>query len=423
MIKYFNAYREFSKFLSISIFDRLVNFSLLFFFARIISEEYFAFWTQSNSLPGILTGIITLGFGRSILRYMSENNYSVSISKSIIITSCIIVLLITFFSSLVVIYLNNSNLLIFMGGETRPYFGSICLILLILFESLFEILLNFSRARLSPIYIYYSFFRILPKVFLGFFLIFLNFNFWDSFLIYIFLNLIIIFFLFFSVNREINLGDKTKKFDIKEYFYVHKRLLKYSIPVTISAFAYPLITIIIRNDIVLSDGYNALGPFAIYLTFMGILAYLPEMFQQYSFPQLIRWFKTGNNKIDLFNFNFKITIIFTLFICLSFSLVGVYFLEIFYPKNKWFFIDSLFISLTALFFVLFYTNQRKFTIFYPTHSNLLILINFGSLFFSTFFVYFNFFSGPLKSIFVLFVYFLISYLIISLVMLLLKKKN
>ena len=221
MIKYFKAYGEFSKFLLISIFDRLVNFSLLFFFARIISEEYFAFWTQSNSLPGILTGIITLGFGRSILRYMSENNYSASISKSIIITSCIIVLLITFFSSLVVIYLNNSNLLIFMGGETRPYFGSICLILLILFESLFEILLNFSRARLSPIYIYYSFFRILPKFFFSFFLIFLNFNFCYFFILYIFLNLIIIFFLFFSVDREINLGDKTKKFDIKEYFYVH----------------------------------------------------------------------------------------------------------------------------------------------------------------------------------------------------------
>ena len=133
MIKYFKTNKGFSKFLLISIFDRLVNLSLLFFFARMISEEYFAFWTQSNSLPGILTGVITLGFGRSILRHMSENNYSVSISKSIIITSCIIILLITFFSSLIIIYLNNSNLLIFMGGESRPHFGSICLILLIFF--------------------------------------------------------------------------------------------------------------------------------------------------------------------------------------------------------------------------------------------------------------------------------------------------
>ena len=156
---------------------------------------------------------------------------------------------------------------------------------------------------------------------------------------------------------------------------------------------------------------------------MGILAYLPETFQQYSFPQLIRWFKSGNNKIDLFNYNFKITIIFTLFICFCFTLVGVYFLEIFYPKSKWFFKDSFFISLTALFFVLYYTNQRKLLIFYPSHSNLLILINFGSLFFSSFFVNFNFFSGPLKYIFVLFIYFLLSYLIIVLIMLLLKKKN
>ena len=83
--------------------DRLIGLCLIYFLVRSISDEYFAYWTQVNFLPGALCGILSLGLGRGVLRLLVDNEYSKKLVRNILMTICIIFIFVSLSSYLIII--------------------------------------------------------------------------------------------------------------------------------------------------------------------------------------------------------------------------------------------------------------------------------------------------------------------------------
>jgi O-antigen/teichoic acid export membrane protein len=395
-------------YLTILVLDRFVGFCLVYYLVRSISDEYFSYWTQVNFLATTLSATLGLGLSRGVLLFFTEDKYSKKVATYILVTLCAILILISFFSYFIIFFINDPNLNTFIGGTTYPFRGSLFLVLFIILEGLFDILINYLRAKFSNKFIFFIALRIIPRILIGILIVVLQLDFWLSFTIYFCLTTLICLSLFFSVFKTINEKHNNGLFSLEEYACLFKNLLKYSLPLTIACLSLPIINVFIRKHLYLTEGYDQLGILSIYISFIGILAYFPEVIQGYIFPSLVQISKRGKDGNKEIFYQIGASISFSLFFCLAFSLIGIYILELVYFKKEWFLIDCIFISVTAFFWTLHASFEKCLLIFFPFKTKFILFVNFLSFIFGYLILYSNFLSGPLNSILGLLSYFLIS---------------
>ena len=390
------------------VLDRLVGLWVVYYLNRLISDEYFSYWTQVNFLAVTLAGILGLGLSRGVLLIFVEEEYSQKVAKYILITLCIITVLISSFSYCIILFINNPNINTFIGGETHQFRGALFLLLFINLEGFFDILINYLRAKFSNKFIFFLALRITPKILIVLLILVLQLDFWLSFTIYFCLTAFICLSLFISVLKTINEEHENIFFSLEKYVSSLKKLLKYSLPLTLACLALPILNIFLRVHLSQAEGYDQLGVLSIYISFIGMLAYFPEVIQTYIFPILVQMSKISKDGDKEIYYRIGALIGFSLFFCLIFALIGVYILELVYPKKEWVLIDCILISVTAFSWTLYSSFEKVILIFFTFKTQFLAFIYFLSFVFGYLILYSNFLSGPLNSILGLLSYFVIS---------------
>jgi O-antigen/teichoic acid export membrane protein len=408
MLAIFQKNKGIFLYITILSLDRFVGLCLIYYLVRLISDEYFTYWTQVNFLSTTLSGILGLGLSRGVLLLLVEDKYKKKVVRYILITLCIILILISSFSYFITLFINDPNLNTFLGGETYPFRGSLFLLLFINLEGFFDILINYLRAKFSNKFLFFIALRIIPRILIVLLILVLQLDFWLSFTIYFCFTALICLSLFFSVFKIVNEENKNDFFSLEEYVSLLKNIFKYSLPLTISCLALPIFNIFIRSHLSEAESYDQLGILSIYISFIGMLAYFPEVIQSYIFPRLVQMSKRRENRNKEMYYRIGPSIVFSLFFCLIFSLIGVYILELVYPKKEWVLIDCIFISVTAFLWTLHASFEKLLLIFFSFKNQFLIFVYFLSFVFGYLILYSNFLSGPLNSILGLLSYFLIS---------------
>ena len=404
------------------IFDRALGFFLLYLLIRIVSDEFFSFWTQVNALPGMLCGILTLGFGRGILRLFIDNNLSVELILKMLKTIILIFLSILLFAYILIYLLGSANVFEFLGGKSSTNKGILALFLFIIIEGLYEIYLNYLRSKLSSKYLDYLMYRIIPRVFFGILIINTN-DFWLSIFLYIFLSFMVLIFLRNEVHRCIFKNQKEDNYTFDDYKIFFKKLSRYSIPLMFSALAFPLLNLIIRGNVFSDYGYDALGIFSIYMSFVGILIYFPESFHNYIFPKLAKLADSSSSSNNEIYKQFYYYLLFTLLVCIVFYFIGPFLLKFLYPKSIWSYNDALIIASTAFCWVLFFTLQRFFLVFHPLKNYLITLISFISFLVVIYFEDTTILLGPSNGVILIAAFFLLSSLFIFIALQLLSNQK
>lgn len=403
-------------------FDRILGFLIIYYLVRNISDEYFSFWTQLNFLPGLLSGIFILGISRGILRILVSNKISKNLIYLTLISLILLLLLSCYFIFFLVHYLDITNINIFLGGNSKTYLGIKILFLLIISEGLFEILGNFLRAKLSNLYLYFLGFKIIPRIFVPILIIF-NYSFWTSIYFYLIGNIFINFLLLIFVYKVIKKKHPNKKTNINESKKLLIKLTSYSFPIFISSLSLPVLHFILRGYVSSENGYDNLGLFSIYISFIGILGYFPEAIQSYIFPKLalIKDNSKTPYKTKTYILNqLKFTIVISIFFCFMFFLFGSNILDFIYPRNDWNLIDCFFISITAFVWIIHSSLQRVYLIFFSNNTIFITIFSFTSFILSMIFLYNNLLTVTYNAILCLLIYFLASSLFIKI---LLKKKK
>ena len=408
MLAIFQKNKGIFLYITILSLDRFVGLCLIYYLVRLISDEYFAYWTQVNFLSTTLSGILGLGLSRGVLILLVEDKYKKKVVGYILITLCIILILISSFSYFITLFINDPNLNVFLGGETYPFRGLLFLLLFINLEGFFDILINYLRAKFSNKFLIFIALRIIPRILMVLLILVLQLDFWLSFTIYFCFTAIICLSLFFLVLKIVNEEHKNSFFSLEKYVSMLKNILKYSLPLTISCLALPIFNIFIRSHLSEAESYDQLGILSIYISFIGMLAYFPEVIQSYIFPRLVQISKRRKNRNKEIYYQISSSIVLSLFFCLIFSLIGVYILELVYPKKEWVLIDCIFISITAFLWTLHASFEKLLLIFFSFKNQFLIFVYFLSFVFGYLILHSNFLSGPLNSILGLLSYFLIS---------------
>lgn len=422
LLQLFKNNKETLALVSLLSIDRIIGFIIIYFLVRNISDEYFAYWTQLNFLPGLLTGIFLLGFSRGILRILTNNKFSQNLVYLTLISLVLILLFIGCFFFSLVNYLDIANINIFLGGNSNTDLGIKIIFLFIIFEGLFEIFGNFLRAKLSNLYLYFLGFKIIPRIFVPILIIF-NYSFWVSIYFYLIGNLFITFLSVIFVLKTIKKIHPNKKMDIIELKKLLLKLTRYSFPIFVSSLSFPLLNFLLRDYIISENGYEYLGLFSIYISFIGILVYFPDAIQSYLFPKLafVKDNTTNQDKSKKYIlYKLKFTILISLFFCFIFFLFGSNILYFIYPKNSWNFIDCLFISITSFSWIIYNSLQRIYLIYLPEKTIFITILVLISSILSLIFLYNNLLTEVYNAILSLFIYFFISSFLIKI---LLKKKK
>jgi PST family polysaccharide transporter len=409
MLKLLKKEKNAFYYISVLIIDRITGLILVYFLVRNLSDENFSFWTQVHFLPGAVCGILLLGFGQGILRIFVESKFSQKVVTLMIFSISFVYLLICLFAYFLILKINNININNFLGGQSNISLGILIISIFIILEGFYEILLNFLRAKIYKSFILFTFLRIIPRIIAALFIIVFNFDFWISIYLYLFGSTIIIISLFFFVLKAIKINHPKEKFNAMNFYYLYRKLVQFSIPVMISALSLPLLNIILRDYVIKVSGYDQLGVLAIYMSFIGMIIYFPESYQSYIYPKLTSLKNKSRNYI--LN-NCKYGIIFAGFLCLVFVFINPYLLNIFYPKKIWTGIDGLFISITAFFWVFYFSIQRLYLIYFSNKTILLSIISFVSFVSAFILLYAELISGPLNAVLGLMTFFLVSLLII-----------
>ena len=127
--------------------DRLLGFVIIFYLVRLVADDLFAFWTQLNFLPGVLCGVIALGLGNGVLRLFIDNKISKKIISKLINIISFLFLLLTSLTYISIVTFASSDAQIFLGGTSATDKGILILFFFVLIEGLFEIFLNYLRAK------------------------------------------------------------------------------------------------------------------------------------------------------------------------------------------------------------------------------------------------------------------------------------
>ena len=419
----FKKNRDTFTYISIISSDRIIGLLIIYFLVRRISDENFAFWTQVQFLPGLMCGILALALERGILRLLVDNKIPQKIISYTLLLIILIYLIICSMSLLFILYLDNINVNRFMGGDSNAYVGMITLSIFIILEGFYGILGNFLRAKLSNLYLFFLGLKILPRIIGALFIVVVNFDFWVSVNYYLILSTIIILPLLFFVLKCIKMYHPKKIFNIYELKAILIKLISHSFPVLISSFSLPILHIMMRDHIVNVYGYEMLGVFSIYMSFVGMLIYFPDSFQGYIFPKLISLKNESKDPkiVRIFIFNqLKDTILLAIFFCVTFFFIGPYLLNIFYPKNIWTNIDSFFISIASLSWILYNTLEKIYLIYFPHKTIILTYALYISLAAALSLLYAEFLNGPLNAILSFMFFFLVS---TSILISFLKRKN
>ena len=414
LLNIFKKYKDNFTYISIISSDRIIGLLIIYFIVRKISDDNFAFWTQVQFLPGLMSGILALGLGRGILRLLVDNKIPQKIISYTLSLIILIYLIICSISLLFILYLDNISVNRFMGGDSNTYVVMIILSIFIILEGFYEILGNFLRAKLSNLYLFFLGLKILPRIIGALLIAVFNFDFWNSMYFYLIGSVIVIIPLFFFVLKCIKRFHPKKNFNINGLKAILTKLTNYSFPILISSLSIPLIQILMRQYVIDTNGYDKLGVLAIYMSFIGMLIYFPEAFQSYIFPKLV--YVKDNNKNLKTSKNFILnqlsySLIVSIFFCMIFLFIGTYFLSILYPKNEWSNFDSLFISLASFTCIFYSSLQRIYLIYFPNKTIVLTYTLYISLALALFFLYAEFLSGPLNAVLSFMLFFLFSTLI------------
>lgn len=406
----------------ILVIDRAIGFVLLYLLIRLVSDEFFSFWTQANALPGMLCGILSLGFGRGILRLFIDNSLSIELILKMLRTIALIFLSFVLFVYILIYLFGSINVFEFLGGKSSTNKGILALFLFIIIEGMYEIYLNYLRSKLSSKYLNYLMYRIIPRVFFGI-TIFNTNDFWLSIFLYISLSFMVLIFLRDEVRRCIYENQIEENCTSDDYKIFFKKLSMYSIPLMFSALAFPLLNLIVRGNVFSDYGYDALGIFSIYMSFVGILIYFPESFHNYIFPKLAKSADNSSSSNNGIYKQFYYYLFFTFLVCIAFYLVGPFLLQFLYPKSIWSYNDALIIASTAFCWVLFFTLQRFFLVFYPFKNHLITLISFISFFVVIYFEDTTIIHGPSNGVILIAIFFLLSSLALFIALQLLSNQK
>lgn len=400
--------------------DRIIGFTIIFYLVRLIADDLFAFWTQLNFLPGVLCGVIALGLGNGVLRLFIDNDIPKKIISRTLNSISFLFLLLTSLIYISIILFASSDVQIFFGGTSATDKGILIIFIFIAIEGLFEIFLNYLRAKISPKYLLFLLMRIIPRVMFAVSIFIINYDFWSSLMIYAIASLLLLLYLRFEVTSSINNYQADIEFQNSYFYEIAKKLFKYSIPFMIAALSVPILNILVRGDIYRDYGYEAIGLFSIYMSFIGILIYIPESFQAYIFPRFAKFADMANDDKHNVQKQFFLYFLFSLFICIFFFIVGPIVLDFLYPKHNWDFFDSFLISFTSLCWTSYFSLQRYFLVFYPLKNYLFTIISFISLFIIIF-IDIQIFRGPAIGIFVISIYFILSSMLAIISLLYLKR--
>ena len=421
--KLFKSNKETLTLVSILSTERILGFLIIYYLVRNVSDEYFSYWTQLNFLPGLLSVIFILGLSKGILRILVNNKFSQNLIYLTLASLILLLLLSCYFFFSFVHYLDITKINIFLGGNSNTYLGIKILFLFIIIEGLFEILGNFLRAKLSQLYLYFLGIKIIPKIIFPILLIVFNYSFWISIYIYLIGNLLTILLLLIFVFKAIKKKHPNKKTNIIELKNLLIKLISYSFPIFIASFSLPVLHFFLRKYITSENGYDNLGIFSIYISFIGILAYFTEAIQSYIFPKLAFIKDNGDTPYKTKTYilkQFKYTIIISIFFCFMFFLFGSNILYFLYPRNDWNFMDCFLISVTALGWTVHSSLQRIYLIFFSDKTIFITIFSFTSFILSMIFLYNNLLTETYNAILCLLIYFLASSLFIKII---LKKKN
>ena len=103
----------------------------------------------------------------------------------------------------------------------------------------------------------------------------------------------------------------------------------------IAGLSIPILNILVRGDIYRDYGYEVIGIFGIYMSFIGFLIYIPESFQNYIFPRFARSADTEIKQKNNIRKQFILYFLFSFSVCMLFVFIGPYVLEFLYPKSEW----------------------------------------------------------------------------------------
>ena len=402
--------------------DRLLGFVIIFYLVRLVADDLFAFWTQLNFLPGVLCGVIALGLGNGVLRLFIDNKISKKIISKLINIISFLFLSLTSLTYISIVAFASSDTQIFLGGTSATDKGILILFFFILIEGLFEIFLNYLRAKISPRYLTFLLLRIVPRLIFAFSIFILNYNFWTSLIIYIGGSFVLLLYLRFEVSFCINKYQSDTNINSKRLNDLVVNLVKYSFPVMIAGLSIPILNILVRGDIYRDYGYEVIGIFGIYMSFIGFLIYIPESFQNYIFPRFARSADTEIKQKNNIRKQFILYFLFSFSVCMLFVFIGPYVLEFLYPKSEWTFVDSALISITSLCWTTYYSLQRYFLVFYPLKNYLFTILSFLSLLIITF-IDFEIFRGPASGVFVIAIFFILCSFMVIISLALLQKRG
>lgn len=402
--------------------DRLIGFAVIYFLIRLVADDLFAFWTQLNFLPGVLCGVICLGLGNGILRLFIDNDISKKIISRLINVITFLFFLITSLIYLFIISFASNDVQLFLGGTSSTDKGVLILFIFIVIEGFFEIFLNYFRAKISPKYLIFLLMRIAPRIAFAVSIFVLDYDFWSSLIIYITFSFVLLLYVRYEMSLCILKYQSDIEFEMKYFKELALKLLKYSIPFMVAALSLPILNILVRGDIYRDYGYDAIGLFSIYMSFIGILIYIPESFQGYIFPRFAKSADTQSKEKYKIQKQFILYFLFSLSICVFFLLIGPYILEFLYPKSDWTYLDSFLISITSLCWTSYLSLQRYFLVFYPLKNYLFTILSFLSLFIITL-TDIQIFQGPASGVFVISIFFMLSSFLVIISLILLQKRT
>ena len=210
--------------------ERIVSFFLLAYLTNNISQEEVAIWYQIIVTVGILTPLVSMGLGTSIIKYMPIFESNLEIRNSTIFVMILLILLAFILLSALLIYFNHFFSYLIYGSITYSKYIFL-LVIFVFIDTLFDFCVNIFRYKnfIFTISIYTfikSFSRILIFMFC---LSVIGLNFYQSLFFLVFAQVFLIILLYSSFFFR----KPFAYIDLKKGINKMSEILNFSLPLVI----------------------------------------------------------------------------------------------------------------------------------------------------------------------------------------------